>query len=61
MPQEQDMEERWRALAQEAFAISQQLSDPAAQRIMLRIAEAHAGLADRAKLFREGIKNLKKS
>jgi hypothetical protein len=50
---EEGNEERWRALAKEALVLSQRLSDPTAQRVMLRIAEAYDSLADRAKLLRE--------
>jgi hypothetical protein len=57
----EDMEEHWRGLAKEAFAVSQRLSDPTAQRVMLRVAEAYASLADRAKFLREATKNLRKS
>jgi hypothetical protein len=53
VPEEQNTEERWRALAEEAFSISQRLADPSAKSIMLRIAEAYRGLADRAKLLTE--------
>jgi hypothetical protein len=53
VPEEQNTEERWRALAEEAFFISRRLADPAARRIMLRIAEGYSNLADRAKLLIE--------
>ena len=60
MSDEHIPEERWRALAEEAFVLSRSLSDPTAQRIMLRIAEAYVGLADRAKLQHEQKKKLKR-
>lgn len=61
MPEEQDTEEGWRVLADEAFSISRCLSDPTAKRVMLRIAESYVGLADRAKLRRVRDKSAKKS
>lgn len=57
MSEEQNAEERWRALAEEAYSISRRLADPTAKRIMLRIAEGYSGLADRAKLLMERNKN----
>ena len=60
MSDEHIPEERWRTLAEEAFFLSRSLSDPTAQRIMLRIAEAYVGLADRAKLQHEQSKKLKR-
>jgi hypothetical protein len=61
MSDEQIGEERWRALAEEAFSLSRSLSDPTAQRIMLRIAQAYAALADRANFQSEQHKNPKRS
>lgn len=46
--EEQDNTERWRTLAAEARAVAQRLIDPKAIRLMLRIAEAYDGLAERA-------------
>ena len=42
-----------RKLAEETFFLSRQLSDPAARRIIFRIAEAYDGLADRARVQSE--------
>ena len=53
MSDEQNAEERWRKLAEEVFFLSRQLSDPAARRIIFRIAEAYDRLADRAKVQSE--------
>jgi hypothetical protein len=61
MSDEQITEERWRALAEEAFSLSRSLLDPTAQRIMLRIAEAYVALADRAKFQSEQNKKPKRS
>jgi hypothetical protein len=60
VPEEKD-EERWRTLAQETASMSRQLSDPTAQRVLLRIAEAYANLADRAKFLRKRDETPKKS
>jgi hypothetical protein len=48
MPSDPDRSERWRALAAEALEIAQQLTEPAAMQIMLRIAEGYLDLARRA-------------
>lgn len=61
MSEEQDTEERWRVLAEEAFSISRHLTDLTAKHVMLRIAEAYHGLADRAKLRRERDDETKKN
>ena len=53
MPSEIDVAEHWRALAAEARARADEMSDPEAKRIMLSIAEGYERLARRA----EGGKN----
>jgi hypothetical protein len=47
MPSDTDSSARWRALAAEALAISQELTYPAAKRAMLEIAEKYMELAER--------------
>jgi hypothetical protein len=47
MPADQGSE-RWRALAAEALAVAQQLTDPAGKEAMLLIAERYLELAERA-------------
>jgi len=48
MPSDLDRAERWRALAAEALEVAKELTDPAANRIMIAIAEAYQRLAQRA-------------
>jgi hypothetical protein len=48
MPSDVDRPARWRALAAEALEVAKELTDPAANRFMIAIAEAYQRLAQRA-------------
>jgi hypothetical protein len=48
MPPDRDNPSRWWALAAEARAVADEMTDPGAREIMLRISEAYARLARRA-------------
>jgi hypothetical protein len=52
MPADFDDAERWRALAEEAFAAARELFDPDTRRIMLFIADAYKRLAERTQAQR---------
>jgi hypothetical protein len=49
MPDADATEDHWRELAAQARQVAEQLTDPVAVRVLLRIAEAYDGLADRAR------------
>ena len=53
MPSEIDLEERWRSLAAEARALAEEMADPQARQIMLRIAASYDRLATRAKAHKD--------
>jgi hypothetical protein len=53
MPPEADRPVRWRALAAEAFAVAEEMSDLVAKQIMLAIAEKYRELAERAERRRD--------
>jgi hypothetical protein len=48
VPSNVDNAERWRKLAEEARAVADQLTDPGAKQIMVRIAEGYELLTRRA-------------
>ena len=52
MPADFDDAERWRALAEEAFAAARELFDPDTRRIMLFIGDAYKRLAERTQAQR---------
>lgn len=53
MPPETDRPAWWRALAAEALAVAEEMTDPAARQIMLAIAEKYMELAERAEKLRD--------
>jgi hypothetical protein len=61
MPSDGDSPRRWRALAAEAFEVAKELTDPAANRIMIAIAETYQRLAQRAEERAETSNNPEKS
>jgi hypothetical protein len=59
MPSDADVGERWRALAAEARAAANELTDPEVKRIMLRIATGYEVLARRAEARKKDHKDSK--
>jgi hypothetical protein len=49
MPTHEEDAERWRALAEEAWAAANEVTDPEARRVLVFIATAYERLAERGK------------
>jgi hypothetical protein len=53
MPPDHDNPSRWMALAAEARAVADEMTDPQARQVMLKIAEGYERLARRAEARRK--------
>ena len=54
MPSDRDSPSRWWALAAEARTVADEMTDPKAREIMLKIAEGYERLARRAEARKKG-------